>query len=105
MDQLWLKVQKAPVGAGPCQAQEPVVTGEGFPLQFPVVHGAPCLRMWLLCGAEAGGQELVCPAQGPPEGADLGSAGGAQLPETPAARWLSPQPLGTHEGRSISGHS
>lgn len=35
MDQLWLKVQKAAVGAGPHQAQEPVVTGEDFPLQFP----------------------------------------------------------------------
>lgn len=36
MDQLWLKVQKAPVGAGPRQAQELVVIGERFPLQFPV---------------------------------------------------------------------
>lgn len=32
----WLKVPKAPLGADPHQAQEPVVTGEGFPLPFPV---------------------------------------------------------------------
>lgn len=36
MEQLQLKVQKALLGAGPCQVQEPVVTGEGFPLPFPV---------------------------------------------------------------------
>lgn len=36
VEQLSLKGQKALLGAGPGQIQEPVVPGEGFPLPFPV---------------------------------------------------------------------
>lgn len=62
---------------------------------FLWLPGVPCLRMWLPCGAEAGGQaELVLPAQGPLAGADSGSAKAPQFPEAPAAAWLSPQPPG-----------
>ena len=36
---LWPKVRKIPVGAGPCQAREPAIPGEGFPLSCSVAVG------------------------------------------------------------------
>lgn len=84
--QLWRKVWKASLGACPCQTQEPVVTGEGRPLGFP---------MAALGGSSHVGQRLekeVIPAQGPPGQADSCSPKALWFPAIPAAECLEKPP-------------
>lgn len=63
---LWLKVRKAPVGAGPRQAREPAIPGEGSPLSCPVAARNALPSDVATVWGEAGGQSRTsAPCPGP----------------------------------------